>query len=65
MVVKLIDERRRFLEELLIHMEQNRSDGESREAWQRSDFNPGFLAAANRELRRAVDWYLHLVEVGL
>jgi hypothetical protein len=31
----------------------------------RSDFNPRFLADANRELRRAVDWYLSLVANSL
>jgi hypothetical protein len=65
MVAKLFSERQRFLEELLKIRDQKWSDGEGREAGPQHDFNPGFLAAANRELRRAVDWYMHLVEIGL
>lgn len=63
MVGKLIDERRHYMEEMLKIMDQNLSDAERNRG--RSDFNPGFLAAANRELRRAVDWFLYLKEMGL
>jgi hypothetical protein len=34
-------------------------------AAQSSDFNPRFFADANRELRRALDWFLSLKDKGL
>jgi len=65
MVTKLLSFQRRFLEEMLRIRDEKWADGESREAGTRRDFNPGLLAAANRELRCAVEWYVHLVELGL
>jgi hypothetical protein len=64
-VVMLLDERRHYLEQLLRTMVHNRLGGDEEKVKERLDFNPGFLTAANRELRRAVDWFIHLKEVGL
>ena len=62
MVCKLLDERRNFLQELLTITDT--LDGKPGGA-QSSDFNPRFLADANRELRRALDWYLWLKDKSL
>ena len=64
MVVKLLEERRNFLKELLVITDQNTLEGKLGAA-QSSDFNPRFLADANRELRRALDWFLSLKDKGL
>jgi hypothetical protein len=64
MVCKLLEERREFLGELLKITGQNTLEGRPGAA-QNSDFNPRFLADANREFRRALDWYLSLKEKGL
>ncbi|MGH9642060.1 MAG: hypothetical protein ACRD3Q_06500, partial [Terriglobales bacterium] len=65
MVLKLFDMYRHVLEDMLKLKDQHWSDGAPRGTCSRSDFNPQFVAGANRELRRAVDWFLHLQEVGL
>ncbi len=59
MVVKLLEERRNYLKELLEMMRRKTFEGKP-DAAQSSDFNPRFLADANRELRRALDWFLFL-----
>jgi hypothetical protein len=59
MVGKLLEERRNILNELLIIAERNMFEGK-RGAVQSCDFNPRFLADANRELQRALDRYLFL-----
>jgi hypothetical protein len=64
MVCKLLEERRNYLQELLTITARNTLEGGPGAA-QNSDFNPRFLAEANRELRRALDWYLYLKEKGL
>jgi hypothetical protein len=64
MVVKLLQERRNFLNELLGVTGQNALDRKP-DATVSSDFSPRFLADANRELRRALDWYLFLKNNGL
>jgi hypothetical protein len=64
MVVKLLQERRNFLKELLVVTGQNALDGKP-DAAGSSDFSPRFLTDANRELRRALDWYLLLKDNGL
>lgn len=63
MVCKLLDERGNFLRELRVIADRNtlgRPD-----VVLSSDFNPRFLADANRELRRALEWYRYLEEQGL
>jgi hypothetical protein len=62
MVCKLLEERRNFLQDLLTITDT--LDGKPGAA-QSSDFNPRFLADANRELRRALEWYLFLKDKGL
>jgi hypothetical protein len=64
MVVKLLQVRRSFLEDILVLKGQNAPDGQP-DAARSSDFSPRFLADANRELRRALDWYLYLRDKGL
>jgi hypothetical protein len=64
MVVKLLEERRNYLKEYLEMMWRRTFEGK-RDASQSSDFNPRFLADANRELRRALDHYLDLKNKGL
>ena len=63
MVTKLINQQRHVLEEI----RKMRGRGEPGVAGspRGSDFNPGVLAAAYRELRRAVDWFLYLKKNGL
>ena len=63
MVGKLLDRQRRFLEDILKLRDQSLSDREMDQ--QVTEFNPGFLATATRELRRAVEWFLYLEEMGL
>jgi hypothetical protein len=62
MVCKLLEERRNFLQDLLIIADT--LDGKPGAA-QSSEFNPRFLADANRECRRALEWYLFLKDKGL
>ena len=57
MVGKLLELRRHFLEEVLRLRDQMSNNG-GVEA--RFEFNPRLLAATNRDLHRAVDWFLHL-----
>jgi hypothetical protein len=64
MVGKLLEERRNILNELLIIAERNMFEGK-RGAVQSCDFNPRFLADANRELQRALDRYFSLKDRGL
>jgi hypothetical protein len=64
MVCKLLEERRNYLRELLTIAEAHTLD-ERLGAARGADFNPRFLADANRELRRALDWYLSLKDTGL
>lgn len=64
MVGKLLEERRNILNELLIIAERNTFEGK-RGAAQSFDFNPRFLADANRELQRALDRYFFLKDRGL
>ena len=64
MVVKLLQLRRNFLQDILVLKGQNDPDGKP-EAARSSDFSPRFLADANRELRRALDWYPYLRDKGL
>ena len=64
MVVKLLEERRNYLRELLEMMRRNTFEGKL-DASRSSDFSPRFLADANRELRRALEWYLFLKDKGL
>jgi hypothetical protein len=64
MVVKLLEERRNYLKELLEMMRRKTFDGKP-DAAQSTDFNPRFLADANRELRRALDHYFDLKDKGL
>jgi hypothetical protein len=59
-----LQERRNFLKELLVVTGQNALDGKP-DAAGSSDFSPRFLTDANRELRRALDWYLLLKDNGL
>ncbi len=63
MVCKLLVQQRTFLQDHRKIAEWNalgRAD-----PMHSSDFNPRFLADANRELRRALEWYRHLEEQGL
>jgi hypothetical protein len=64
MVGKLLEEKRNLLKELLVIAGQNTLGG-SANAAQSADFNPRFLADANRELRRALDHYFDLKDKGL
>jgi hypothetical protein len=64
MVIKLLEQKRHFLKELLIIKARNALD-RTLDAAQSPEFNPRFLADANRELRRALDWYLYLRAKGL
>jgi hypothetical protein len=64
MVIKLLEEKKHFLKELLIIKARNTLD-RNLDAAQSPEFNPRFLADANRELRRALDWYLSLRAKGL
>jgi hypothetical protein len=64
MVVRLLEERRSYLKELLYMMRRNVFSGNAAAAYS-SDFNPRFLADANRELRRALDHYFDLKNKGL
>jgi hypothetical protein len=59
MVCKLLEERRNFLKELLFVTDRY-TLGAKAEAAQSSDFNPRFLANANRELQRSLGWYFFL-----
>jgi hypothetical protein len=59
MVCKLLEERRNFLKELLLVNDHYTLSAKA-DAALISDFNPRFLAAANRELQRALDWYFYL-----
>lgn len=52
MLCKFLERRRTFLRD---HRKIGRADAKGS-----SDFNPPFLADANRELRRALDWYSSL-----
>ena len=63
MVGKLLEERRNYLQDLLTLTGRNTL--ERKNAAQSSDFNPRFLADANRELRRALNWYLYLKKKSL
>jgi len=60
MVLKLIDEKTRHLSEI----QQLRRSGGA-EGGNTVDPTPRYLRAATRELQRAVDWYLHLLDSGL
>ena len=64
MVCKLLEQRRDFLREILTITGRNTLAGQP-DAAQSSEFNPRFLADANRELRRALDSYGSLKEKGL
>jgi len=64
MVGKLLEERRNYLQDLLINTGRNMLE-RKRDAAQSSDFNPRFLTDANRELRRALNWYLSLEKKNL
>ncbi|MGA2981957.1 MAG: hypothetical protein ABSD76_20365 [Terriglobales bacterium] len=64
MVVKLLEQKKHFLRELLSIKPRNTLD-RIPDAAQSSEFNPRFLADAKRELRRALDWYLFLKDKGL
>jgi hypothetical protein len=64
MVVKLLEERGNFLKELLVLMAQP-TQGRDAAAANYVDFNPRFLADANREWRRALDHYSDLKNKGL
>ncbi len=64
MVRKLLEEKRNVLKELLVITGQHTLDGKP-DAAQSSEFNPRFLADANRELRRALDHYFDLKDKGL
>jgi hypothetical protein len=59
MVVKLLEQRRTFLKELLIIRKRNTLDG-MRDARQGSEFNPHLVRDAQRELQRAKDGYWSL-----
>jgi hypothetical protein len=59
MVCKLLEERRNLLKEFLFVTDHYALGGKA-DAAESSDFNPRFLADANRELRRSLDWYLFL-----
>jgi hypothetical protein len=63
MIVKLLQQQCKILQDLLIVQGRNRLD-DNRDA-QRSEFNPRFLADANRELQRALEWYMYLKYIGL
>jgi hypothetical protein len=64
MVAKLLEERTNFLRELLAITGQNQLGGKAAAA-PGVEFNPRFLADANRELRRALSWYFFLKENNL
>ncbi|MGC2533707.1 MAG: hypothetical protein WA424_12225 [Candidatus Sulfotelmatobacter sp.] len=64
MVCKLLERQMSFLQDLLTVAERNTLGGRP-DAAPSSDFNPRFLADANRELRRALEWYRSLEEQGL
>lgn len=64
MVRKLLEERRNFLKEFL-WVTDHRTLGAKADAAEYSDFNPRFLSDANRELRRALDWYIFLQDNDL
>jgi hypothetical protein len=64
MVIKLLEQQRKFLMDLLAITERNSLDG-TRDAILSLDFNPRLLSDANRELRRALDGYLFLRANGL
>lgn len=64
MVGKLLEQKWHFLKVLLAITGQNTLGGKA-DAAQSADFNPRFLADANRELRRALDHYFDLKDKGL
>ncbi len=59
MVGKLLQQQWHSLKNLLLISDRHTLDGNP-DAAQSSDFNPRFLADANREVRRALDWYWSL-----
>ncbi|MFZ3277463.1 MAG: hypothetical protein WA182_11235 [Candidatus Sulfotelmatobacter sp.] len=63
MVCKLLEQQKATLQNLRKIADAN-THGRA-DATHNSDFNPRFLADANRELRRAVDRYLYLKKKGL
>jgi len=64
MVIKLLGERRTFLEEHLFMRGQRTPDGTTFAA-QTAAFNPRFLADATRDSRLALDYYFDLIDRGL